>query len=84
MNSSVCQTVLLSRYHDIREEIFQALGVIWLPVLTSLSSPALPPLLSAPSGLPREVRSLARALCSHCRLEPNYHLPSDPLTSLPP
>ena len=53
--------------------IFQALGVIWLPVLTSLSGPAqlpgAPPVFSAfsPSS-PRDVRSLAttRALCSHC------------------
>ena len=79
MNSSVSQEG--SDSFLTKEEIFQALGVIWLPVLTSLSSPALP-LLSASSGQPREVRSLARALCSHCRLEQNY--PSDPLTSPPP
>merc|ERR1719208_565596 len=44
-----------------------ALGVLWLPVLTSL--PQAQPLarsLHPPEAGTRELRSLGRALCSHC------------------
>ena len=82
MNSSVSQEG--SDSFLTKEEIFQALGVIWLPVLTSLPSPTqlggTLPQFSPSSGSPRDVRSLARALCSHCRLDPNFPPSTDPLT----